>query len=57
VVEAPETWWCAEHDASAPFGSAFRGRCWLKEVDAKYGDHEGDCLMVRVFLVPAEEET
>jgi hypothetical protein len=47
--------WCETHGSSSPFGAAFRGRCWLKEIDAKTGEHEGACRIVSRLLIEVPE--
>jgi hypothetical protein len=49
VVEAPEVWFCLEHRAEEAADEEI-GVCWA------YAGSE-PCRMVRVFLVPAEEES
>jgi hypothetical protein len=49
VVEAPEMWFCLEHRAEEATDEEI-GVCWL------YGGFTS-CRMVKVFLVPAEEDS
>ena len=54
VVEAPEIWWCENHETGpcaphdAEIAHCFTGHAM---------NGEDTCRMVRVFLVPAEDES
>jgi hypothetical protein len=54
VVEAPEMWYCEKHKHLAVPG--VHDRCGFVELQAWARGLPKQCRMVRVFLVPAEEE-
>jgi hypothetical protein len=52
VVEAPELLWCEVHKCAFSADDPDPDVCWAWSYES-----DEHCRMVRVFLVPAEEET
>jgi hypothetical protein len=55
VVEAPEVWWCEIHGIGEERSNQFTSRTCCATIHP--APSREPCRMIRVFLVPAEEES